>query len=198
MLPPDQIHSQPEQTIPTVKKPRKGKITGTLLAAGAAAIVSVYSIGYINTEADTSEPFQAVAPVATATIAPPATATPSTAQVPGTTRQRPGAAATATPMPSTNSGTAQTVGYKDGTYVGSGTSRHGGMQVTVVISGGKITSAAVTTCQTRYPCSDVASLVTAVVSQQAVPANHVSGATDSSNAYKQAVSSALSQARSVA
>lgn len=198
MLPPDQIHHQPEQTIPTVKKPRKGKLTGTLLAAGAAAIVSVYSIGYINTEADTSVPFQAAAPAAT--TAPAATATPGTAQTPATTRQRSAAApaATATPVPSVSNGTAQTAGYKDGTYVGSGTSRHGGMQVTVVIAGGKITSAAVTTCQTRYPCSDVASLVTSVVSKQAVPVNHVSGATDSSNAYKQAVSSALAQARSVA
>jgi uncharacterized protein with FMN-binding domain len=69
------------------------------------------------------------------------------------------------------------------------------MQVTVVVSGGKITSAAITSCQTRYPCSDVDSLVKAVVSQQTVPANHVSGATDSSTAYKQAVNAALAQAR---
>ena len=99
MLPPDQIHNQPEQTIPTVKKPRKGKITGTLLAAGAAAVVSVYSIGYINTEADTPS-FDAVAPVATATTAPPATSTPSFRQ-PATTQRQPGTTNTTPATPTT-------------------------------------------------------------------------------------------------
>jgi uncharacterized protein with FMN-binding domain len=71
------------------------------------------------------------------------------------------------------------------------------MQVTVQVSGGKIVSAAVTSCHTRYPCSDVDSLVSAAVQNQAIPTTNVSGATDSSRAYKQAVSNALAQARGV-
>lgn len=187
MLPPDRVHNQ-TQRIPTVKKARKGKLAGTLIAAGAAAVVSVYSIGYLNTEADAGTFVSASAPAATATAAP------QQQQVPSITRQRSGVP---TPTPAAKSGSSQAAGYADGTYTGSGTSRHGGMRVTVVISGGKIISAAVTSCQTRYPCSDVLPLVNAVVSQQAVPVNHVSGATDSSTAYKQAVSAALSQARSL-
>ena len=85
--------------------------------------------------------------------------------------------------------------YRDGTYTGTGNSRHGGMQVTVVIKGGKITSANVTSCGTRYPCSDVDPLIGAAISRQSVPVNHVSGSTDSSQAYRQALTSALKQAK---
>jgi uncharacterized protein with FMN-binding domain len=87
-------------------------------------------------------------------------------------------------------------GYRDGTYVGVGTSRHGNIQATVVISGGQITSAAVSDCQTRYPCSRVNLLVAEVVDIQAAPVHYVSGATDSSRAYWGAVTDALSQAQS--
>ncbi|MDP9238506.1 MAG: FMN-binding protein [Chloroflexota bacterium] len=100
--------------------------------------------------------------------------------------------------PSNNSGSAvaaPTTTYNDGSYIGNGNSRHGGMQVTVVIKGGRITSANVTSCGTRYPCSDVDALIRAAVSKQSVPANHVSGATDSSQAYRQALTSALKQAK---
>ena len=69
------------------------------------------------------------------------------------------------------------------------------MQVTVVIRNGKIVSAAVSQCGTRYPCSDVDPLVRSVVNQQAAPVNHVSGATDSSRAYTTAVKAALAQAK---
>lgn len=63
-----------------------------------------------------------------------------------------------------------------------------------MISGGKITSASVTGCGTRYPCSKVNLLVNEVLSTQAIPTHYVSGATDSSMAYRGAVQQALSQA----
>ena len=85
-------------------------------------------------------------------------------------------------------------GYRDGTYAGSGNSRHGGVTVRLVVSGGKITSAAITSCQTRYPCSQISSLQGQVLSRQSAKIDHVSGATDSSNAYRQAVTAALAQA----
>jgi uncharacterized protein with FMN-binding domain len=84
--------------------------------------------------------------------------------------------------------------YRDGTYVGQGFSRHGGIEATVVIAGGKIASADISNCSTRYPCSDVDPLIPEVVSRQAAPVHHISGATDSSNAYHDAVIKALAQA----
>src|SRR5689334_10601983 len=85
-----------------------------------------------------------------------------------------GGASTAASAPSASGQATPT--YKDGTYKGTGNSRHSGMEVTVVIKDGKITSANVTSCGTRYPCSDINALVRAAVSKQSVPTNHVSGA----------------------
>lgn len=182
MLQPERIREVPKHEVPS-GKPKK-KIAGTLVAAGATAVISIYSIGYLNTTTP-GDSAQA------------ATVVPTTAPAVSSGLRQGAPSASAAPGGAQTQAQAQ-YQYRDGTYVGSGSSRHGGMQVTVVISGGKITSAAVTSCNTRYPCSDVTPLVNAVVSQQSVPVNHVSGATDSSNAYKQAVSSALAQARSLA
>jgi uncharacterized protein with FMN-binding domain len=101
------------------------------------------------------------------------------------------AAPTAAPRPTQ---VAAQGGYRDGTYVGSGNSRHGGVAVTVVVAGGKITSAQITNCQTRYPCSKISSLPGQVIARQSAQVNYVSGATDSSTAYRQAVANALAQA----
>jgi uncharacterized protein with FMN-binding domain len=90
----------------------------------------------------------------------------------------------------------QGASYQDGTYVGVGNSRHGSIQATVVVSGGKIVSAAITGCGTRYPCSKVSMLPGDVVARQGPPVNYVSGATDSSQAYTSAVANALARAHS--
>ena len=144
---------------------RKGRIAGSLIAISSAAIVSIYTVG----RAHSSSAYDQI------TGSAPAAAVSTT----GAAASTPGAA----------------VAYRDGTYKGTGNSRHGGMEVTVVIQNGKITSANVTSCGTRYPCSDVNSLVRSAVSKQAVPTNHVSGATDSSKAYTQALANALKQAK---
>lgn len=106
-----------------------------------------------------------------------------------------------TPVPTpTSSSTSPAVAaaaasrLKDGTYTGVGYSRHGGVQATVVIRGGKIVSANVTGCSTRYPCSAVSPLPPEVVAQQTYQVDYVSGATDSSMAYQGAVEQALAQA----
>ena len=147
---------------------RKGKLSGGIIAISSAAIVAVYALGRANTSAVTDQ-FSGNASAAVGSV------------VPGT--QTAGAVRTSS------------VAYKDGTYTGSGNSRHGGMVVKVVVKDGKITSANVDDCSTRYPCSDVDSLVRSAVTRQSVPANHVSGATDSSQAYKQALTNALKQAK---
>jgi uncharacterized protein with FMN-binding domain len=185
-----QARSVPTPAAPA-KKRRKGKLSGGIIALSSAAIVSIYALGRANTSAGSEQAFvdapTAAAPVvARAGGATPAAPTTATAGA----RPAPGAAPS-----STQSAPTPAAAYKDGTYAGNGNSRHGGMQVTVVIKGGKIASANVTSCGTRYPCSDVNSLVRAAVSKQVVPVNHVSGSTDSSQAYKQALTNALKQAK---
>lgn len=180
---------QPDQNkagAPSASRARKGKLRGGIIAISSAAIISIYTLGHANTSA-MSDQLSADAPIAVATsIAPSAKAVSGVRAVPRV-------AASTNGSQSTRSAAAAT--YKDGSYTGSGTSRHGGMNVTAVIKDGKITSANVTACSTRYPCSDVNQLIRAAVSQQSVPVNHVSGATDSSKAYKQALTGALTSAK---
>lgn len=161
---------------PTARKnhTRKGKLSGGIIALSSAAIVAIYSLGRANTSAGSEQAFvDAPTAQAGASVRSGSTPAPAPTQVPAT----------------------QAAAYKDGSYVGNGNSRHGGMQVTVVIKDGKIASANVTSCGTRYPCSDVNSLARAAVSKQTVPTNHVSGSTDSSQAYEQALTNALKQAK---
>ncbi len=115
----------------------------------------------------------------------------SAAQPPAAS-QAPAPNPTATPSSASSATTAK---YKDGTYTGVGYSPHGGVQVSVVVKGGKIVSADVTGCSTRYPCSVVDGLPQEVVSQQTYQVDYVSGATDSSMAYQGAVEQALAQAQ---
>ena len=84
---------------------------------------------------------------------------------------------------------------RDGTYVGTGTSRHGNVTATVVIQNGKIVSAEITASSTRYPIAKIAALPGEVVARQSASVDTISGATDSSTAYKSAVAAALAQAR---
>lgn len=111
------------------------------------------------------------------------------ASAPSSAPSVPAAAATTTTTAST------TAAFKDGTYMGTGTSRHGSIGVTVTVQGGKLTSAAITDCGTRYPCSRIAELPAQAVARQSAAVDLVSGATDSTNAYRAAVNAALVQAR---
>jgi uncharacterized protein with FMN-binding domain len=85
--------------------------------------------------------------------------------------------------------------YKDGTYVGWGTSRHGDIQATVVIAGGRIASAVISECWTRYPCSWIVKLPPQVAERQSPEVDYVSGATQSTNAFYYAVVEALAKAK---
>jgi uncharacterized protein with FMN-binding domain len=84
---------------------------------------------------------------------------------------------------------------KDGVYSGWGTSRHGDIQASVEIKDGRILSATITQCRTRYPCSDIAALPGQVVKRQSPEVDIVSGATQSSDAFYYAVVEALSKAK---
>ena len=214
--PPPRRPSVPVWAEPTPRRSfwpgsRPNRVTAGLVGLSGAAIASVYALGYLNTNAADGQLTSAAS--SDVSLPPgPASGPPSAGsrvqQGPFDSRgdengQRPGQSApAATPTPSRPSGNAapqqQTAGLRDGTFVGVGNSRHGGMQVSVIVKGGKLVSANVTGCGTRYPCSKVNPLVTEVVSRQGAPVDYVSGATDSSMAYIQAVRSALSQASSQA
>lgn len=85
--------------------------------------------------------------------------------------------------------------YKDGKFFGWGRSRHGDIQAAVVIEDGKIVYAAITDCQTRYPCDVIAKLPGQVLERQSADVDFVAGATESANAFYYAILQALTQAK---
>ncbi len=105
-------------------------------------------------------------------------------------------AATPTPTPAPVAAViAPKMQLHDGTYTGYGTSRHGDIEATVVIEGGRIATAAISRCLTRYSCSWVAHLQQQVVTRQSPEVDYVSGATESTNAFYYAVVEALTKAK---
>lgn len=109
------------------------------------------------------------------------------------------AAQTATAAPSTTAAAtataAATSGYRDGTYTGTGTSRLGDVNVAVTVQGGQIAAVQITGGTTHYPLSRISQLPGEVVAAQSTTIKLVSGATYSSQAFKQAVTQALASAR---
>ena len=85
--------------------------------------------------------------------------------------------------------------YKDGSYKGWGTSRHGDIEATVVIAGGRIQSAKISGCYTRYSCSVIDPLPPQVAQRQSPEVDYVSGATQSADAFYYAVIEALAKAK---
>ena len=85
--------------------------------------------------------------------------------------------------------------WKDGKYEGWGTCRHGDLQVTVIVEAGKISSADITQCLTRYSCDIIDKLPGQVIQRQSADVSYVSGATQSTDAYYWAVISALGKAK---
>lgn len=207
--------------MPTAPQPKKRppkKIANGLVAVGSAAILSVYAAGYARTQSaeagfdvqalpTTVMPALQIATEVSATstptlrfrpIFPPvgptsvAALNPTTAPLPTAIPTNvPSIAPAATPA---QSGTI-TGKYRDGSYVGMGRSRHGNIEVTVVVQGGTIASAKISQCLTRYPCSMIAALPGQVVARQSATVDVVSGATDSTTAYREAVANALAQGK---
>jgi uncharacterized protein with FMN-binding domain len=107
---------------------------------------------------------------------------------------------TAAGIPATNAVAAATPSapavprYKDGTHKGWGTSRHGDIEAQVTIVNGRITSATISQCMTRWPCSWIEALPGQVVARQSAETDYVSGATQSTNAFYYAVVQALGKA----
>ena len=85
--------------------------------------------------------------------------------------------------------------WKDGTYTGWGTSRHGDIQAAVTIENGRIISATIAQCLTRYSCNVIGRLPPEVPERQSAEVDYVSGATQSTNAFYYAVTEALGKAK---
>jgi uncharacterized protein with FMN-binding domain len=99
------------------------------------------------------------------------------------------------PVPQAPPATTPQSVYKDGTYYGWGTSRHGDIQAAVVIESGRITIARVERCLTRYSCSWITPIPPRILTKQGTTYDYVSGATESSDAFQDAVAEALAQAK---
>lgn len=93
--------------------------------------------------------------------------------------------------------------YKDGVYLGWGSCRHGDIEASVTIQDGQIISTAISQCLTRYSCNWIApkppagalpDLPAQVVERQSAKVDYVSGATESSYAFADAVTAALAKA----
>jgi len=64
-----------------------------------------------------------------------------------------------------------------------------------VIEHGKIASAQISQCLTRYSCSVIARIIPQVAERQSPDVDYVSGATQSANAFYYAVVEALGKAK---
>jgi uncharacterized protein with FMN-binding domain len=85
--------------------------------------------------------------------------------------------------------------WKDGTYTGWGYSRHGNIEAQVVVEAGRIASAVISQCRTRYSCSVIERLPPQVAQRQSPNVDYVSGATQSADAFYGAVVEALAKAK---
>lgn len=176
-------------------------------------MAAVYFAGYLRTQSADASIGAAAEPVALAQSAAMATPAPtvvvrtqptartvpappvvgrSTAPtaVPAPARSAPAA----NPAPAANAAPAAQGAYRDGTYTGSGSSRRGGVVVSLVVQGGRIASVTITQSTLQYPLRDIAGLPAQVVQRQTAQVDTVSRATYSSQAFKGAVAQALSKA----
>ncbi len=139
-----------------------------------------------STPATPPPPPIASAPTAVVAPLPPAVQAPTPIPTPTPTPAPPSAAAAPLPLGPP---------YRDGMFFGRGTSRHGDIEAMVEIKDGRIISASISQCLTRYSCSWIAALPPQVVARQSPDVDYVSGATQSANAFYYAVAEALSRSK---
>ncbi len=167
-----------------------------LMALSGAAIVAVYAAGWARTEGAAQQASAAASSlqgsVGGAGAAAPAASAPSPSSTPAAA-SAPAAGGSST-APGAGGASAAGAPYKNGTYTATGYGFHGPIQVQVVIKGGRIVSSTIISCGTTYSCSYMQPLISLTVQDQKSPAEYVSGATASSEAYDQAVQMALANA----
>jgi uncharacterized protein with FMN-binding domain len=183
---PAQSDVAPESLARTSSTPTSSRAADMDVSAAATGTATLAPLPAASSPVATP-PATASAPVVTAPAAAP-TAPPPTA---------PNAAASSGAAGAVPADSAPRSGlkWKDGTFSGWGTSRHGDIEATVIIEKGRITAAAISRCLTRYSCSWVAHLQPQVVERQSPEVDNVSGATESANAFYYAVVEALKAAK---
>lgn len=100
---------------------------------------------------------------------------------------------TSTPKKTTSSQSSQK--YKDGTFYGIGSRRIGSVEVAVKLKKDKITAVTITNCTTSYPEAYIDGLPREVLAKQSTNIDLVSGATLSSESFRDAVAQALQKAK---
>ena len=144
---------------------------------------------------DHASPPSTTAPASVISEPAPAPSPAPTIESPAIQTPQPEPPAEAAPPVQTPAPSVAAAQYKDGTYLGWGYCRHGDIQASVAIENGRIASATIARCLTRYSCSWIEHLPGQVAARQSAEVDYVSGATESSDAFSQAVVDALSKAK---
>jgi uncharacterized protein with FMN-binding domain len=150
--------------------------------AAAAPVEVAKVVGKVETKAEVAAPAPEAAPVTVAEAKAPEV---KAAEV-KTAEAKPA------PDPKTNPAVPP---WKDGTYQGWGSCRHGDLEATVVIEGGRITSSTISQCLTRYSCDIIDALLPEPPKKQSPNVSSVSGATQSADAFYYALYDALAKAK---
>src|SRR5258708_4174576 len=151
------------------------------VALSASAVAAVYLAGYLRTQSADASLGATADPAPTAeSVAVAVTAAAPTVVV--------------RVQPTVGAAPAVQGTYKDGTYSGQGSSRRGGVVVSVIVQSGRIASVTITQSTLQYPLRDIAGLPAQVVQRQTAQVDTVSRATYSSQAFKGAVAQAPSKA----
>lgn len=162
----------------------------TLLTASAAAILLIYASGYSRTDSASEEfvrrfAHRRVAAVSARVVSVQDGLNSNVEHLePGDDGYRSAGNAAATTQKA----------WKDGKYTGWGYSPHGNIEATVTIEGGRIASTIISQCRTRYSCAVIDTLPPQVAQRQSPDVDYVSGATQSADAFYEAVVAALTKA----
>jgi uncharacterized protein with FMN-binding domain len=169
-----------------------GKKVGCgLISAGSAAVFAVFLAGNMRTQSEVRRYARDVAEKRVAGMVHRRVRSVEE----GLHWQSSGAAAPPSRLPAGAAPATPKEHWKDGTYTGWGFSPHGNIEAAVRIEGGRIVSAIISQCRTRYSCGVIELLPGQVVTRQSPDVDYVSGATQSADAFYEAVAAALQKAR---
>jgi uncharacterized protein with FMN-binding domain len=173
------------------KRPVK-RITTNLVTASGAAVLAVYTAGYLRTESATEQFARSVAHRRVASVSARVASVRDGLNAQVSLLQPDGLPESGNPA---GAPAAPRTAWKDGTYTGWGFSPHGNIEASVTIQGSRISSAVISQCRTRYSCAVIDTLPPQVAQRQSPDVDYVSGATQSADAFYEAVVAALNKAR---